>query len=329
VFAKHWKRIRAQRYIRRLKVAVVVVRKFIIGFMNRHKPRCPENAGFLTFVRINYLTRLSERLPASLLTINEKWLKPPPSLQEASDQLREMYRMNKARTFMKRLTPEDKTHYTLKLAASDLFKGQKEAYPGSVARPFLTTHLTREEMHMKQSNFNTKVPDAGEDKFSLCCVKFDRHGYKARPRVFLVTDQECFLLDAANFKLKERFEFSEIQQIAVSSRTDGVVIIRLPVDGPKARGDLVLDMSELVVEFVLKLALNAEKLSDVEIDPSDTILHNLPGGKSGQVTFSQGEMAFSGKGKTGNLEIVRSWLRLDRSLVNLSAPGDAQGLIGV
>jgi hypothetical protein len=27
VFAKHWKRIRAQRYIRRLKVAVVVVRK--------------------------------------------------------------------------------------------------------------------------------------------------------------------------------------------------------------------------------------------------------------------------------------------------------------
>jgi hypothetical protein len=53
-----------------------------------------------------------------------------------------MYRMNKARTFMKRLTPEDKTHYTLKLAASDLFKGQKEAYPGSVARPFLTTHLS-------------------------------------------------------------------------------------------------------------------------------------------------------------------------------------------
>ena len=36
------------------------------------------------------------------------------------------------------------------------------------------------------------------------------------------------------------------------------------------QGDLVLNMSELVVEFVLKLALNAKKLSEVEIDPSDT-----------------------------------------------------------
>ena len=39
---------------------------------------------FLTFVRINYLTRLAARLPASLLTLDEKWLKPPPSLQEVS-----------------------------------------------------------------------------------------------------------------------------------------------------------------------------------------------------------------------------------------------------
>ena len=97
------------------------------------------------------------------------------------------------------------------------------------------------------------------------------------------------------------------------------------------QGDLVLNMSELVVEFVLKLALNAKKLSEVEIDPSDTyvaviiiittvlhtvtlcspslddapitntclgnvivlfcycrIVHNLPGGKSGRVTFSHG-----------------------------------------
>ena len=36
------------------------------------------------------------------------------------------------------------------------------------------------------------------------------------------------------------------------------------------QGDLVLDMSEKVIEFVLKLALNAQKLSDVEIDPSNT-----------------------------------------------------------
>ncbi len=31
--------------------------------------------------------------------------------------------------------------YTLKLAASDLFRGKKETYPASVARPYLNTHL--------------------------------------------------------------------------------------------------------------------------------------------------------------------------------------------
>ena len=31
--------------------------------------------------------------------------------------------------------------YVLKGAASDLFKGKKENYPASVARPYLTTHL--------------------------------------------------------------------------------------------------------------------------------------------------------------------------------------------
>ena len=40
------------------------------------------------------------------------------------------------------------------------------------------------------------------------------------------------------------------------------------------QGDLVLDMSEHVIEFVLKLAVNANKLSDVEVDPSNTSVHN-------------------------------------------------------
>ena len=38
------------------------------------------------------------------------------------------------------------------------------------------------------------------------------------------------------------------------------------------QGDLVLDTSDLVVEFVLKLALNAGKLDQVEIDPSSTLV---------------------------------------------------------
>ena len=31
-------------------------------------------------------------------------------------------------------------------------------------------YIGREDMHMKQSNFNSKVLDAGEDKVTQCCV---------------------------------------------------------------------------------------------------------------------------------------------------------------
>ena len=53
--------------------------------------------------------------------------------------------------------------------------------------------------------------------------------------VCVCVSQGCFLLDAANFKLKERFSFAELQQITVSSRSDGIVLLRLPVEGPQAR----------------------------------------------------------------------------------------------
>ena len=35
----------------------------------------------------------------------------------------------------------------------------------------------------------------------------------------------------------------------------------------------MLDLSEYVIEFVLKLAMNADKMNEVEIDPSNTSVH--------------------------------------------------------
>ncbi len=51
VFATNWKRLQVQRYVAKYKKAVFVVRKFIIGFMNRSKPKCEENIYVsLTFI---------------------------------------------------------------------------------------------------------------------------------------------------------------------------------------------------------------------------------------------------------------------------------------
>ena len=43
VFASNYKRLRVQRYVKKYRIAVAVVRRFIIGFMNRNKPKCEEN----------------------------------------------------------------------------------------------------------------------------------------------------------------------------------------------------------------------------------------------------------------------------------------------
>ena len=43
VIAAHWKGLATRRYVKRYKAAVAVTRKFIIGFMNRNKPKCEQN----------------------------------------------------------------------------------------------------------------------------------------------------------------------------------------------------------------------------------------------------------------------------------------------
>ena len=106
-------------------------------------------------------------------------------------------------------------------------------------------------------------------QFSLRCVKYDRHGYKARNRAFIVTDRGCYLVDVGSFKVKESFTFAEIQSILVSKLTDGIVIVRLPWEGPNARGDLILQTDQ-VIELVLKLGLYGNKLSQIQVSSANT-----------------------------------------------------------
>ena len=101
-------------------------------------------------------------------------------------------------------------------------------------------------------------------QFSLRCIKYDRHGYKARNRILVVTEKGCCLAEVGSFKLKESFMYPEIQSILVSRLTDGIIVIRLPSDGPNGRGDLILQ-SDHVIELVMKLGLYGKKLAQIEV----------------------------------------------------------------
>ncbi len=77
------------------------------------------------------------------------------------------------------------------------------------------------------------------------------------------------MLDASTFKLKEQFDYADIGGITVSHLADGVVVIKLPLEGVEGRGDLILK-TDHVVEFVIKLALFAGKMQQVQINATGT-----------------------------------------------------------
>ena len=69
--------------------------------------------------------------------------------------------------------------------------------------------------------------------------------------------------------MKEHFHYEEILGILVSHLSDGVLVIRLPTEGPNSRGDLILE-TDYIIELVTKLARFSDKLQQVEINSSGT-----------------------------------------------------------
>lgn len=52
--------------------------------MTRNQPACVDNSEYLAYVRQNYLTRLRDTLPKTVLE-KDSWLTPPPIMEEVSD----------------------------------------------------------------------------------------------------------------------------------------------------------------------------------------------------------------------------------------------------
>lgn len=62
----------------------MICSRFIKGFMTRNQPACVDNSEYLAYVRQNYLTRLRENLPKTVLE-KDSWLTPPPIMKEVCD----------------------------------------------------------------------------------------------------------------------------------------------------------------------------------------------------------------------------------------------------
>lgn len=77
-------------------------------------------------------------------------------------------------------------------------------------------------------------------------MKYDRHGYKPRERILIIGDKSFFLLDAKTYKQKHRIPLSKIPKVVVSKEGDGLMLIRIPLELKKDKGDLILDIPQVI-----------------------------------------------------------------------------------
>ncbi|XP_057676304.1 unconventional myosin-Ic-like [Corythoichthys intestinalis] len=294
VIQSAWRGMKARQRARRRRQAAELIRRFIKGFIYRHEDYCPENDYFLDHVRYSFLMKLSKNLPTSVL--DKSWLASPPSVSEASEHLRKLHMRNMVMKYCIRIQPEWKNQLTQKVVASEIFKDQKDNYPQSVGKLFLDSRIEHDQINLKV------LQTLGSDKvqYAVPVTKYDRRGFKPRSRQLLLSNTFAVLVDKT--KIKQRIDYASLGGISVSSLSDGMVILHIPSEDKKQKGDVLLHCYH-VIELVTKLALIARMLNHINIKPGSVRFAGARGNES-FVDFVRGPELKVAKGKRGHLLVT-------------------------
>ncbi|KAG7224011.1 hypothetical protein INR49_015268 [Caranx melampygus] len=236
------------------------------GFMTRNQPACVENSEYLAYVRQNYLTRLRENLPNTVLE-RDCWLTPPPIMQDL----------------------------LLKVQASSMFKGKKENYPFSVCRPFLDTRIGAEDISIKV----LQMIRHEHIKYSVPVVKYDRNGFRPRLRQLIFTQEATYLVEET--KIKQRIDYSSLKGVSVSNLSDNFLILHVQCDDIKQKGDLVLQCDYLF-EALTKLCIVMNKQNFIKV-VQGSVRFDIQPGREGFVDFKSGQESMVYRAKNGHLMV--------------------------
>uniref|UniRef100_A0AAQ5YVI2 Myosin IHb n=1 Tax=Amphiprion ocellaris TaxID=80972 RepID=A0AAQ5YVI2_AMPOC len=189
-----WRGLMARKEREKRAWAVKVIKKFIKGFMTRNEPACIDNSEYLAYVRQNYLTRLKENLPKTVLQ-KDSWLTPPPIMQEVSDALVQQTAFIRKRRILVYLYP--------------IFGKQILEF---------TCHLCL--LFLFFSDLCVRPP-----QYSVPVVKYDRNGFRPRLRQLIFTQQAAYLVEEA--KIKQRIDYSSLRGVSVSNLSDNFLILHV------------------------------------------------------------------------------------------------------
>ncbi|KAF3850864.1 hypothetical protein F7725_012636 [Dissostichus mawsoni] len=271
------------------------------GYMNRGQLKNTDNSEYLAFVRQNYLNRLKGNLPKTVLD-KTTWQTPPAVLAETSEILRLLHYRLMVRKYVRGITPQKKAQLQLKLLTSSIFKGKKESYPQSIAQPFVDTRISEQEINMRvlQTIRNEHI------KYGVPVIKYDRNGFKPRPRQLVLTQTAAYVIEEA--KIKQRVLYTSLKDISVSNLTDGIIVLHITCEDPKQKGDLLMQCDHLF-EFLTKLCFIAHKQNSVKV-VQGSIKIEIQAGKESAVDFSLGQEPMVFKAKNGHLMVVRPVLMM-------------------
>uniref|UniRef100_A0A3P9P9U1 Unconventional myosin-Ih-like n=1 Tax=Poecilia reticulata TaxID=8081 RepID=A0A3P9P9U1_POERE len=250
--------------------------RFIKGFMTRNQPACIDNSEYLAYVRQNYLTRLKENLPKSVLDM-DSWLTPPPILKEVNELF--MFLKNSPCYIVWMLLL---LQLLLKAQTSSMFKGKKENYPLSVCRPFVDTRIGKIVLIVFHFIIHYGVP----------VVKYDRNGFRPRLRQLIFTQEAAYLVEET--KIKQRIDFTSLKGVSVSNLSDNFLILHVTCDDIKQKGDLVLQC-----DFLYEALTNLKSSLSVF-----SVRFDIQPGREGFVDFKSGQESMVYRAKNGHLMVV-------------------------
>ncbi|XP_070493184.1 unconventional myosin IC [Chironomus tepperi] len=296
------RRYLAKKRLEQRKAAVERIRYFIKGFITRNQSPNECNARFIKLVKHLWLIRLSKQLPRSFM--NHVWPKPAAHCEEASEHLRKMHLLHLAKLYRDRTSPERRKEFELKILAEDIFKGKKKNYEKSLPNWFVKDRLS--DIHRPQvSSFITSSMQGERAVYVTNCMKYDRRGYKPRDRVLIVGEKNLILLDAKTYKVKHKIPYNKIPNIVVTKEGDSLLLIRIPSELKKDKGDLILDIPQ-VIECCIWLITASSNKNIIEIMDSASFSHNMTSGKTGMIQVEKGTASITTitRAKSGNLLVI-------------------------
>lgn len=226
----------------RRRDAAIKVRAFIKGFITRHDEPNGYNDSFIAHSKRLWLQRLAKNLPPNVLS--NKWIQAPATCTQASLMLRRIHRRHLVRVYRLSLSTEKKRQFDLKVLAENVFRGRKSNYAESIPFWFHDERIPKE--HMTQiNNFVQTMFGLERLRYATPVIKYDRHGYKARERFFLLSDCAMYLLDGKTYKQKHRLPLDKID-FCITSLRDNIMLVRIPIELKSDKGDLILEIPELI-----------------------------------------------------------------------------------